>query len=143
MNDMEKQVEIQETDFMAEVEATLVQLRPGQTVTGTVVQITEDEVCVNVGYKADGLVKKSDLINQDVNIGDEIEVEVVKVNDGEGNVLLSQRNIVNRKVWDAIIAAHEAGEFVKGIGKESVKGGLIAMVDGIRAFIPASLLSLR
>ena len=143
MNDMEKQVEIQETDFMAEVEATLVQLRPGQTVTGTVVQITEDEVCVNVGYKADGLVKKSDLINQDVNIGDEIEVEVVKVNDGEGNVLLSQRNIVNRKVWDAIIAAHEAGEFVKGTGKESVKGGLIAMVDGIRAFIPASLLSLR
>ena len=143
MNDMEKQVEIQETDFMAEVEATLVQLRPGQTVTGTVVQITEDEVCVNVGYKADGLVKKSDLVNQDVNIGDEIEVEVVKVNDGEGNVLLSQRNIVNRKVWDAIIAAHEAGEFVKGVGKESVKGGLIAMVEGIRTFIPASLLSLR
>ena len=143
MNDMEKQVEIQETDFMAEVEATLVQLRPGQTVTGTVVQITEDEVCVNVGYKADGLVKKSDLVNQDVNIGDEIEVEVVKVNDGEGNVLLSQRNIVNRKVWDAIIAAHEAGEFVKGVGKEAVKGGLIAMVEGIRTFIPASLLSLR
>ena len=143
MNDMEKQVEIQETDFMAEVEATLVQLRPGQTVTGTVVQITEDEVCVIVGYKADGLVKKSDLVNQDVNIGDEIEVEVVKVNDGEGNVLLSQRNIVNRKVWDAIIAAHEAGTFVKGVGKEAVKGGLIANVDGIRAFIPASLLSLR
>lgn len=143
MNDIEKQVEIQESDFMAEVEATLVQLRPGQTVTGTVVQITEDEVCVNVGYKADGLVKKTDLVNQDVHIGDEIEVEVVKVNDGEGNVLLSQRNIVNRKVWDAIIAAHESGEFVKGIGKESVKGGLIANVDGIRAFIPASLLSLR
>ncbi len=143
MNDIEKQVEIQEADFMAEVEATLVQLRPGQTVTGTVVQITEDEVCVNVGYKADGLVKKSDLIVQDVNIGDEIEVEVVKVNDGEGNVLLSQRNIVNRKVWDAIIAAHESGEFVKGVGKESVKGGLIAMVEGIRTFIPASLLSLR
>ena len=143
MNDIEKQVEIQESDFMAEVEATLVQLRPGQTVTGTVVQITEDEVCVNVGYKADGLVKKTDLVNQDVNIGDEIEVEVVKVNDGEGNVLLSQRNIVNRKVWDAIIAAHEAGTFVKGIGKESVKGGLIANVEGIRAFIPASLLSLR
>jgi len=143
MNDIEKQVEIQEADFMAEVEATLVQLRPGQTVTGTVVQITEDEVCVNVGYKADGLVKKSDLITQEVNIGDEIEVEVVKVNDGEGNVLLSQRNIVNRKVWDAIVAAYDAGEFVTGTGKESVKGGLIANVMGIRAFIPASLLSLR
>ncbi len=148
MNDIEKQeqVELQETseaDFMADVEKTLVQLRPGQTVTGKVVQITEDEVCVNVGYKADGLVKKSDLSNPDVKIDDEIEVEVIKVNDGEGNVLLSQRNIVNRKVWDAIVAAYDAGEFVKGIGKEAVKGGLIADVMGIRAFIPASLLSLR
>ena len=105
----QEQEKLQETtaepDFAAEYEKTLVQLRPGQTVTGKVVQITEDEVCVNVGYKADGLVKKSDLSTPDVKIDDEIEVEVVKVNDGEGNVLLSQRNIVNRKVWDAIVAA--------------------------------------
>ena len=87
---------------MAEVEATLVTIRPGQTITGTVVQITDDEVCVNIGYKADGLVKKSDLVTTDVKVGDEIEVEVVKVNDGEGNVVLSQRNIVNRRNWDAI-----------------------------------------
>ncbi len=151
MSDIEKQeqVELQEPtetsepDFQAEFEKTLVQLRPGQTVTGKVVQITDEEVCVNVGYKSDGLVKKSDLSSTDVKIGDEIEVEVVKVNDGEGNVLLSQRNIVNRKVWDAIVAAYESGEFVKGTGKEAVKGGLLADVMGIRAFIPASLLSLR
>ena len=143
----QEQEKLQETtaepDFAAEYEKTLVQLRPGQTVTGKVVQITEDEVCVNVGYKADGLVKKSDLSTPDVKIDDEIEVEVVKVNDGEGNVLLSQRNIVNRKVWDAIVAAYEAEEVVKGTGKESVKGGLIADVMGVRAFIPASHLSRR
>ena len=116
MNDIEKQgiqsEELQEqaeaatteSDFMADVEKTLVQIRPGQTIIGTVVQITDDEVCVNVGYKADGLVKKADLSSTDVKIGDEIEVEVVKVNDGEGNVLLSQRNIVNRKNWDEIVA---------------------------------------
>ena len=128
---------------MKDFEKTLVQLRPGQTVTGKVVQITDDEVCVNVGYKADGLVKKCDLSSTDVKIDDEIEVEVVKVNDGEGNVLLSQRNIVNRKVWDAIVAAYDNQETVKGVGKEAVKGGLLADVMGIRAFIPASLLSLR
>jgi len=155
MNDIEKQVTPSEehveqaetspteSDFMADVEKTLVQIRPGQTITGTVVQITDDEVCVNVGYKADGLVKKADLSSTDVKIGDEIEVEVVKVNDGEGNVLLSQRNIVNRKVWDEIMAKHEAGEFVVGVGKEAVKGGLLADVMGIRCFIPASQLSLR
>lgn len=143
----QEQVELQETmtesDFMADIEKTMVQLHPGQTVTGKVLQITDDEVCVNVGYKSDGLVKKCDLSTPDVKVGDEIEVEVVKVNDGDGNVLLSQRNIVNRKVWDAIVAAYDAGEIVKGVGKESVKGGLIADVMGIRAFIPASLLSLR
>ncbi len=132
-----------EGDFLADVERTLVQLRPGQTVTGTVVQISEDEICVNVGYKADGLVKKADLSSTDVKIGDEIEVEVVKVNDGEGNVLLSQRNIVNRKNWDEIVAKYDAGEFVTGVGKEAVKGGLICDVAGVRAFVPASQLSQR
>ena len=149
MNDIEKQVTqseemtTTESDFMADVEKTLVQIRPGQTIVGTVVQITEDEVCVNVGYKADGLVKKADLSSTDVKIGDEIEVEVVKVNDGEGNVLLSQRNIVNRKNWDEIVAKYEADEFVTGTGKEAVKGGLLADVLGVRTFIPASQLSMR
>lgn len=139
----QESMEPTEGDFLADVERTLVQLRPGQTITGTVVQITEDEICVNVGYKADGLVKKSDLSSTDVKIGDEIEVEVVKVNDGEGNVLLSQRNIVNRKNWDEIIAKFDAGEFVTGVGKEAVKGGLICDVAGVRAFVPASQLSQR
>ena len=130
-------------DFMAEVDATLVKIRPGQTVTGKVVQITDDEVCVNIGYKADGLIKREDLVDQDVKLDDEIEVEVVKVNDGEGNVLLSQRNIVNRKAWDALMEKNDAGEYVDGIGKEAVKGGLIADVGGIRAFVPASQLSQR
>ena len=153
MNDIEKQVtpseeqqaetSATESDFMADVEKSMVQLRPGQTITGTVVQITNDEVCVNVGYKADGLIKKADLSSTDVKVGDEIEVEVVKVNDGEGNVLLSQRNIVNRKIWDEIMAKYESGEYVTGTGKEAVKGGLLADVMGIRCFIPASQLSLR
>ena len=148
MNDIEKKVITEETQeqavmSMEDVEATLVQIRPGQIITGTVVQITEDEVCVNVGYKADGLVKKADLSSTDVKIGDEIEVEVVKVNDGEGNVLLSQRTLKDRKAWAEIVAKQEAGEFVEAIGKEAVKGGLLADVMGVRAFIPASQLSLR
>ena len=130
-------------DFMAEVESTLVRIRPGQTLTGRVVQITDDEVCVSIGYKADGLIKRADLVDQDVKLDDEIEVEVVKVNDGEGNVLLSQRNIVNRKAWDALMEKYEAGEYVDAVGKEAVKGGLIADMGGVRAFVPASQLSQR
>lgn len=135
--------EAEKNSFMADVEATLVKIRPGQTVTGTVVQITEDEVCVNIGYKSDGLIKREDLVTEDVKLGDEIEVEVVKVNDGEGNVLLSQRNILNRKAFAELVEKYENGEYVEGVGKEVVKGGLICMVNGIRAFVPASQLSNR
>ena len=147
MIDKEQQVATNQEDaqnsFMAEVDATLVRIRPGQTVTGTVVQVTDDEVYVNIGLKADGIIKRTELTQQDAKVGDELEVEVVKVNDGEGNVVLSQRNIVNRKAWDALMTKYEAGEYVDGVGKEAVKGGLIADVEGVRAFVPASQLSQR
>ncbi len=143
---MDQQVPVEETEknsFMADVEATLVKIRPGQTVTGTVVQMTEDEICVNIGFKSDGLIKREDLVTENVKLGDEIEVEVVKVNDGDGNVLLSQRNIIKRKVFTQLVEKFEKNETVEGIGKEVVKGGLICDVDGIRAFVPASQLSNR
>ncbi len=135
--------EAEKNSFMADVEATLVKIRPGQTVTGTVVLISEDEVCVNIGYKSDGLIKREDLVTQDVGMGDEIEVEVVKVNDGDGNVLLSQRNILNRKAFAELVEKYEQGEYVVGTGEKVVKGGLSCNINGIRAFVPASQLANR
>ena len=134
--------DMQNTEFtMDAVVASLTRIRAGQTVTGKVVQITEDEVCVNIGYKADGIIKRSDMTQDNVQLDDEIEAEIVKVNDGEGNVVLSQRNIVNRKAWEALLAKHENAEYVVGTGKEAVKGGLICDVEGVRAFVPASQLA--
>lgn len=137
-----------EESFQAAFEKTLVSIRPGQIVTGTVVQITDDEVCLNIGYKSDGIVAKNELQSnadpkEQFKIGDEVEVEVIKVNDGEGNVLLSQRSLLVRKNWDKLVAASENGEVVTGTGKEVVKGGLIVMIDGVRTFVPASQLSER
>ncbi len=131
--------------FMEAFEKTLVSIRTGQTITGTVVQVTDEEVCVNIGYKSDGVIKRDELVADiaTVSVGSEIEVEVVKVNDGEGNVVLSQRNIVTRRNWDELVKAFEAGELIEGVGKEVVKGGLIATVRGIRTFVPASQLSER
>ncbi|MDD3880702.1 MAG: bifunctional 4-hydroxy-3-methylbut-2-enyl diphosphate reductase/30S ribosomal protein S1 [Eubacteriales bacterium] len=133
----------EDASFLADMEKTLVKIRPGQTVTGKVVQITDDEICVNIGYKADGLMKRSDMSQKDVKLDDEIEVEVVKVNDGDGNVVVSQRNLVNQKAWDALMAKYEAGEYVDATGKEAVKGGLLCDLGGVRAFVPASQLSSR
>ena len=145
---VEAQDSAQDSEFAAEFEKTLVSIRPGQTVAGTIVQVTDNEVCVNIGYKSDGLIPVAELINQEnhreaYKVGDEIEVEVVKVNDGEGNVLLSQKNIVSRKNWDALVAKYENNEYVEGVGKDVVKGGLIVDVDGVRTFVPASQLSER
>ena len=148
MEEMEN-VQVNDTDsqnkekFMADVEASLVRIKPGKTLMGKVVQITEDEVCVNIGYKSDGLIKKTDLTDDDIKLDDEIEVEVVKVNDGEGNVILSQRNVVSRRVWAELMKKYEENEYVTAVGKEAVKGGLIATVEGINCFVPASLLSQR
>ena len=147
MNDIETNVNTVDTtndnDFASQFEKTMVQIRPGQTITGTVLLVTDEEVSVNIGYKSDGLVKKADLCDTDVKVGDEIEVEVVKVNDGEGNVLLSQKNIINRKVWEEIEAKNTNGEYVEAVAKEAVKGGLLCEINGIRTFVPASQLANR
>lgn len=137
-----------EESFQAAFEKTIVSIRPGQVVVGKVVQLTEDEVCLNIGYKSDGIIPKNELLDPEgikdqFQIGDELEVEVIKVNDGEGNVLLSQRNLQIKKNWDKLVAAYEAGQYIEGVGKEVVKGGLIVNVEGVRTFVPASQLSER
>lgn len=132
-----------EKSFMDQVEDSFTSIRPGQTVEGKVVQITDDEVCVNIGYKFDGLIKRAEMVDKDVKLGDTIQVEVVKINHSDCNVILSQRNIINKKVWDELVAKYENGEYVEAVGKEAVKGGLLASVGGVRAFVPASQLAQR
>lgn len=128
----------------------IVSLRPGQIVKGKILHVTDDELIVNVGYKSDGVVSKDDILLEDekpltevFHEGDEIEVEVRKVNDGEGNVILSQKNIVRKQAWKVIEEAFQNKSEIPGTGKEVVKGGILANVKGFSAFVPASQLSLR
>ncbi|MCR5809663.1 MAG: bifunctional 4-hydroxy-3-methylbut-2-enyl diphosphate reductase/30S ribosomal protein S1 [Clostridiales bacterium] len=144
-------VEEGETTFEEAFEKTLVRIRNGQILTGSVVQIVDGEVCVNIGYKSDGFIPRDEFSSDPdvdpasvVSVGDTIEVEVLKVNDGEGNVLLSRKNVESKKVWEQFSTdAESEGKIVEAIGKEVVKGGLIADINGIRAFIPASQVSTK
>ena len=139
-------VEEGETTFEEAIEKTLRRIHNGQILTGSVVQIVDGEVCVNIGYKSDGFIPRDEFSSDPdvdpatvVSVGDTIEVEVLKVNDGEGNVLLSRKNVESKKVWEQFSTdADSEGKVVEAVGKEVVKGGLIATIDGIRAFIPAS-----
>ena len=92
-------------------------------------------------FSSDTEVNPEDVVK----VGDEIEVEVIKVNDGEGNVLLSRKNVESKKLWDNLMQDEEnlQDKTFDAVGKEVVKGGLIATINGIRAFIPASQLSTK
>ncbi|MDO5110876.1 MAG: bifunctional 4-hydroxy-3-methylbut-2-enyl diphosphate reductase/30S ribosomal protein S1 [Clostridia bacterium] len=147
----ETAAESSDTSFAEAFEKTLVRIRNGQIITGSVVQIVDGEVCVNIGYKSDGFIPRSEFSADNdvdpaevVKVGDSIEVEVLKVNDGEGNVLLSRKNVESKKMWDDLMQDENVQDKVfEGVGKEVVKGGLIANIDGVRAFIPASQLSTK
>jgi (E)-4-hydroxy-3-methyl-but-2-enyl pyrophosphate reductase len=143
-------VEQANADFMKEIDKSFVKLHRGQLLNGTVVQVTDDEVYVNVGYKTDGILSKAEFSidgtanpKDSLNIGDEIEVEVLTLNDGQGNVLLSKKRIEAKNRWnDFVNELEEDKEYTCRINKV-VKGGLLTKIEGYDAFIPASQVGLR
>ncbi len=146
-----KQEHEDSSDFASAFEKTMTRIHNGQVLEGTVISVVDGEVFVNVGYKSDGVipvgelssdsdVKAEDLFKE----GDTIEVEVTKVNDGDGNVLLSRKNVESKKLWDELLSQENIEEKIfDAVGKEVVKGGLIADISGIRAFVPASQVSTK
>ena len=144
MNDMEKnQVPEGGEDFAAMLEETMIRPKTGLIIKGVIAQVNDDGVVVSMPGKADGFIKNSDLVNKDYKVDDEIEAEVVKLNDGEGYIILSERKVMANKNWEKLVAEHDTGACVEAVGREAVNGGLIADVMGVRAFIPASHLSRR
>lgn len=120
-------------------------LRSGEVVKGVVVQVSNDEVMVDVGAKSEGVVPIRELTCYNVNnpqdvvkVGDEIECVVLKVEDNEGKLILSKEKADARKAWGKLEEAMEKQEIIEGIVREVVKGGLLVDV-GVRAFLPASL----
>ena len=148
VSEPEKEEAKSSVDSMEDFE--IVSLYPGQIIQGKIISVTDDELIVNVGYKSDGIVAKDDILLEDekplteiFKEGEEIKVEVRRVNDGDGNVILSQKNVVKQQAWKEIEEAFKNEKEVSGIGKEVVKGGILANVKGFSAFVPASQLSLR
>jgi 4-hydroxy-3-methylbut-2-enyl diphosphate reductase len=119
-------------------------------VRGKVISIVNGEVMVDLQYKSDGVIQRghfSDVSDIDpatvVSPGDEIEVHVLRVNDGDGNVLLSKKKVDAQKGFKDIEDAHKNGDPVKGKIVDIVKGGAIASVSGVRVFVPATQISNR
>ena len=145
MNEITNVETVMEESFEALLEQSIKTLNTGDKVTGIVTGITNKDVSVDLGTKhagyipydevsADPSVKPEDILN----VGDEIEVFVVRVNDQEGTVQLSKKKLDGMKIWDEMAAFAEEKATVEGTITEENKGGLVASVKGIRVFIPAS-----
>jgi len=137
-------------NFEEMLDKSLITLHTGDVVKGTVISVSNGEVSVNLGYKSDGIIPKNEFSeNPDVDPadvvkeGDEIEVFVVRVNDGEGNVLVSKKRLEANKGYEEIENAFKNKTIVKGKIIDIVKGGLIALISGKRVFVPSSQISNR
>lgn len=122
-------------------------LRPGAIVTGRIVEIRDDVVVVNAGLKSEGIVPIQQFMRPDgeleVEVGDEVEVALDAVEDGFGETRLSREKAKRSRIWDKLEAAYEREENVIGQITGKVKGGFTVSVDGIRAFLPGSLVDVR
>ena len=111
----------------------------GQIVKGTIIEIRSKEVMVDIGYKSEGSVPASEFedLDEELKVGDEVDVLILQLEDREGMVVLSHEQAVFKKNWDNIKAICEEGGRIKGRIKAAVKGGLIVNI-GVEAFLPSS-----
>ena len=137
-----------EMSFEQMLEESLKTIHNGEVVEGTVIDVKEDEIILNIGYKADGIITKSEYTNdssvnlQDVvHVNDKMEAKVLKVNDGEGQVLLTYKRLAAEKGNKRLEEAFENHEVLKAPVAQVLDGGLSVVIDEARVFIPASLVS--
>ncbi|MCQ2517172.1 MAG: 30S ribosomal protein S1 [Lachnospiraceae bacterium] len=137
-----------ELTFEQMLEETLKTIHTGEVVEGTVIDVKPDEVILNIGYKSDGILPKSEYTNDlsinlcdAVKVGDKMDVKVVKVNDGEGQVALTYKRLIADKGSKKLEDAFNNKEVITAKVSQLRNGGLSVVVDEVNVFIPASLVS--
>ena len=137
-----------EMSFEQLLEASLKTIRNGEVVEGTVIDVKEDEIILNIGYKADGIITRNEYSNTAnldlttvVNVGDTMQAKVLKVNDGEGQVLLTYKRLLAEKGNKRLEDAYNNKEVLTAKVVNVLDGGLSVVVEEARVFIPASLVS--
>lgn len=146
---MDENKELVETmeDYAEELEASFKRLHEGDIVTGTVVAVTDDQVLVDLKYFAQGVIDRENLSNdpdfnmkEEIQPGDLLMATVIQTDDGEGNVVLSRKEANDRMTWEHFRQLLDERTPLEVTISEVVNGGAVAMVEGVRGFIPASRL---
>ena len=137
-----------ELTFEQMLEESFKTIHTGEVVEGTVIDVKPDEMILNIGYKSDGVLTRNEYTNEPnvdlttvVKLGDTMEVKVLKVNDGEGQVLLTYKRLAADRGNKRLEEAYNSREILKAKVAQVLDGGLSVVLDEMRIFIPASLVS--
>ncbi|MBR3288207.1 MAG: S1 RNA-binding domain-containing protein [Lachnospiraceae bacterium] len=138
-----------EMSFEELLNQSMKEIHPGEQITGRVISVHKDYAALNIGYKADGIIKNFDYSREQdldltkvLNIGDELTVVVKRLNDGEGQVVLSRKELVQNQVNEKLRALYDSKGVQHGKVTKITTGGVVAEIEPeITVFIPKSLLS--
>ncbi len=140
--------ETTKSEFEQLLEDSFKNVHTGDIIEGKVLSVTPNEIAVNIGYKSDGIVTKNEYSNdasidltEAVKVGDTLSVKVLKLNDGDGQVVLSHKKVASEKISKVLEDAYNNHTVLKSKVTDVVKGGLVTVVDEVSVFIPASLAS--
>ena len=135
-------------DYERELEASFRKIAEGDVISGTVIDVNEEEVTLDLKYYTQGIIRAEDMSDDpgfsilDVRIGDVIEAVVVRMDDGQGNILLSRKEANAVLAWDVLESYRDEKKELEVKVSQVVNAGVVAYVEGIRGFIPASQLAL-
>jgi small subunit ribosomal protein S1 len=122
-------------------------IRPGQILTGRVIEVGSDKVVVSAGLKSEAVIDINQFKNErgevEVSVGDDVEVALDSVEDGSGETRLSREKAKRARTWERLETAFEKSEVVSGLINGRVKGGFTVEIDFVRAFLPGSLVDVR
>ncbi|MCR4650722.1 MAG: 30S ribosomal protein S1 [Lachnospiraceae bacterium] len=137
-----------EMSFEQMLEESFKTIHTGEVVEGTVIDVKPEEIVLNIGYKSDGILTRSEYTNENnvdlttvAKVGDKMEAKVLKVNDGEGQVILTYKRLAAERGNKRIEDAFNNQEVLKAKVTQVLDGGICVVIDEVRIFIPASLVS--
>ena len=137
-------------DYSAELEASFRKINAGDIMEGTVIGISETEITLDLGYYTDGIVRLEDItddpafsVKNDIELGQVVSATVIKRDDGAGHILMSMKEASAVLAWDKLKNLMESQENVTVKVTDVTKGGVVAFLEGVRGFIPASKISLE
>jgi len=136
-------------DYKDEIEKSLKRVYEGDILTGNVISVNEEEIIIDLGYYAEGVIKAEDysddptvVANDEVKIGEQISATVIRRDDGQGRILMSKKEANSILAWDKLCELKKNQKNVTVKVADVVRGGVVAYLEGIRGFIPASKLAL-